>query len=109
MSIHASPSTWQTTIGEIRDFVSRNLINLNGLLHEDGSRSKAAFARHIGQLVLKPKQTPSGPIYEVSGGLNLLAGEDVMLVVARDGIAQHYTALTIPLTGICLDPALELR
>ena len=30
-------------------------------------------------------------------------------VVARDGIAQHYTGLTIPLTGICLDPALELR
>jgi hypothetical protein len=30
-------------------------------------------------------------------------------VVARDGIAQHYTALTIPLTGIYLDPALELR
>lgn len=30
-------------------------------------------------------------------------------VVARDGIAQHYTALTIPLTGIHLDPALELR
>ena len=30
-------------------------------------------------------------------------------VVARDGIAQHYTALTIPLTGIYLNPALELR
>jgi hypothetical protein len=27
-------------------------------------------------------------------------------MVARDGIAQHYTALTIPLTGIYLDPAL---
>jgi len=30
-------------------------------------------------------------------------------VVARDGIEPHYTALTIPLTGIYLDPALELR
>jgi hypothetical protein len=30
-------------------------------------------------------------------------------VVARDGIAQHYTALTIPLSGIYLNPALELR
>ena len=29
-------------------------------------------------------------------------------VVARDGIAQHYTALTIPLTGIYLNPALGL-
>jgi site-specific DNA recombinase len=80
------PMDIATTVGEIRDFVSRNLINLKGLLHEDASRSKAAFSRHIGQLILKPKQTPSGPIYEVSGGLDLLAGEDVMLVVARDGI-----------------------
>jgi hypothetical protein len=28
-----------------------------------------------------------------------------MPVVARDGIAQHYTALTIPITGIYLDLA----
>ena len=30
-------------------------------------------------------------------------------VVARDGIAQHYTALTIPLTGVYLDPKIDLR
>jgi hypothetical protein len=36
-------------------------------------------------------------------------GSDVMMVVARDGIAQHYTALTIPLTDIFLDPALGLK
>jgi site-specific DNA recombinase len=88
------PMDIATTVGEIRDFVYRNLINLKGLLHEDASRSKAAFARHIGQLVLKPKQTPSGPIYEVSGGLDLLAGEDVMPVVARDGIEPPTPAFS---------------
>jgi hypothetical protein len=30
-------------------------------------------------------------------------------MVARDGIAQHYGALTIPLIGVHLYPALELR
>jgi hypothetical protein len=30
-------------------------------------------------------------------------------MVARDGIAQHYTALTVPLAGIYIDPALELK
>jgi hypothetical protein len=30
-------------------------------------------------------------------------------VVARDGIAQHYTALAIPLTGVYLDPKIDLR
>jgi hypothetical protein len=31
------------------------------------------------------------------------------LVVARDGIEQHYTALTIPLTGLYLDPKIDLQ
>ena len=30
-------------------------------------------------------------------------------MVARDGIAQHYTALNITLNGIYLDPALDLK
>jgi site-specific DNA recombinase len=90
----SKPMNIATTVGEIRDFVSSNLINLKGLLHEDASKAKAAFARHIGQLVLIPKQTPSGPIYEVSGGIDLLAGEDVMLVVARDGIEPPTPAFS---------------
>ncbi len=35
--------------------------------------------------------------------------EAVLEMVARDGIAQHYGALTIPLIGVHLYPALELR
>ena len=30
-------------------------------------------------------------------------------MVARDGIAQHYSTLTIPLAGIYLDPKIDLR
>jgi septal ring factor EnvC (AmiA/AmiB activator) len=80
-----NPINVAATVEEIRDFVYRNILNLRGLLHEDASKSKDALARHIGQLVLKPKQTPTGQVYEVSGDLNLLV-EDVMPVVARDGI-----------------------
>jgi len=29
-------------------------------------------------------------------------------LVARDGIAQHYTSLTIPITGVQLDPRLDM-
>jgi hypothetical protein len=87
------PMDIAATVREMRDFVSPSLINLRGLLHEDASRSKAAFSRHLGQLVLKPKQTPAGPLYEVSGGLSLLA-QDVMPVVARDGIEPPTPAFS---------------
>ena len=76
-----------TTREEVRDFVYNKLMQLRVLLDGDVTRAKAALSRHIRQLTLTPKQTPSGPIYEVSGGLNLLYREDdVMPVVARDGI-----------------------
>jgi hypothetical protein len=79
------PINVATTLEEIRDFVSRNILNLRDLLHQDESRAKAALSRHIGQLTLTPRQTPTGSIYEVSGRVNLL-NQDVMQVVARDGI-----------------------
>jgi hypothetical protein len=62
----------------------------------DATGSKAALARHIGQLVITPRPNPTGPVYEVSGGYDLLAGNnDVMLVVARDGIGTP-TAVETP-------------
>jgi nitric oxide synthase oxygenase domain/subunit len=79
------PINVATTLEEIRDFVSRNILNLRDLLHQDESRAKAALSRHIGQLTLTPRQTPTGSIYEVSGRVNIL-NQDVMQVVARDGI-----------------------
>jgi hypothetical protein len=78
------------TLDDLREFVYRNVTNLRDLLHQDASKSKLALARHVGQLILKPKRTPTGPVYEVSGGVDLMpdntTGSDVMLVVARDGI-----------------------
>jgi site-specific DNA recombinase len=49
------PMDVSATVEEVRDFVYRNILNLRGLLHMDASNSKEALARHIGQLVLKPK------------------------------------------------------
>lgn len=40
-------------------------------------------------------------------GNNILSR--IVVMVTKDGIAQHYIPLTIPITGILLDPRLELR
>jgi hypothetical protein len=82
------------------------------LLREDPVRSKAALARHIGQLKLIPKETEKGPVYEVNGSLELLPppnASDVMPLVARDGIEKHYTFVGIPLNGVLLDSRLDLK
>jgi hypothetical protein len=80
------PVDLTATVAETREFVLRNVKQLRTLLREDASTSKAALARHIGQLTLTPKQTPKGPIYEVNGALDLLNENDVVPLVARDGI-----------------------
>ena len=89
------PLDLSATIGEVREFVYTNVMQLQKLLHDDAEKSKPILARHIGQLTLSPKKTPAGPVYEVSGGLDLLpdAG-DVMPVVARDGIEPPTPAFS---------------
>ena len=53
------------------------------------TQAKAALMEHIPRLVLTPGQTAEGPVFEVSGSLNLAAGEEyVTPAVAWDGIEQ---------------------
>ena len=86
-------------MSEIRDFVYSNVLQLKNLLRGDVARAKVSLARHLGRLVLTPTQTPEGPVYEVSGGFDLLAGNnDVMPVVARDGIEPPTPAFSGLLT-----------
>ena len=92
--------------------MSRNLRQLRTLLAGDPSAAKAALSKHMKELVLTPEARSTGPVYAVSGSLDAMAGSqaesDVMLVVARDGIQQHYSLLSIPLTDVYLDPRLDL-
>jgi hypothetical protein len=85
--IEQRPMNLAGTVTEMREFVFKNVMKLQTLLRNDASKSKAALARHIGQLTLTPRETPKGPVYEVNGALDVLDDEnDVVPLVARDGI-----------------------
>lgn len=80
-----SPATFQRQLEKSADSFTR-VRQLRRLLHDDAEKSKPLLSRHIGQLILNPKETPEGPVYEVSGDMDLLpARSDVMQVVARAG------------------------
>lgn len=64
--------------------------------------------KHTKQLVLTPEERPTGPVYKVTGGIEVV-NQDVMPVMARDGYPQHATLFSIPLTDVYLDPKLDLR
>jgi site-specific DNA recombinase len=88
------PVDLTATVAEMREFVSRNILELRTLLREDPVKSKTALARHIGQLKLTPKETEKGPVYELDGALDLLNENDVMPLVARDGIEPPTPAFS---------------
>jgi hypothetical protein len=89
------PVELTAAVGEVREFVYSSLLDLRRLLRGDAAKAKATLARHLGQLILKPTQTPAGPVYEVTGAFDLLAGNnDVMPVVARDGIEPPTPAFS---------------
>jgi hypothetical protein len=85
-------------IAEMRESVFQNVMQLRKLLRDTAAgKSKAAMARHIGQLTLTPRETQKGPIYDVNRAFDLLNENDVMPMVARDGYPQHSTLLSVPL------------
>jgi len=56
-------------------------------------------------LVLTPKETPEGPVLEVSGDVALLHGGDVLVKNPIQRTSQQYIGVSIPLAGITLIPA----
>jgi site-specific DNA recombinase len=82
-------------LSEARKFAADRLMNLSTFLRANAEVAKPAILKHIKQLVLTPRQSPTGPVYEVSGSLELTPPDlDVMPLVARDGIEPPTPAFS---------------
>ena len=83
---------------EMCEFVLRNILELRTLLREDPIKSRAALARHIGQLKLTPKETEKGPVYEVEGPWSCQMRAMACRWWARDGTSTSAIATNSSLT-----------
>jgi DNA invertase Pin-like site-specific DNA recombinase len=100
----------KTSVSEIRDFVTRELLDIRGLLRENVAQAKLTLRRHIRDLVLTPMEGADGPFYQATGKWEFLPeNKRVFVLVARDGFDGHYTPFGIPALGIVLNPTLQLR
>lgn len=82
---------------EIRDYYSKASADFLSLVGQTYgfTRAKRELAKNLSKLVLTPKQTPEGWVYEVSGDWKLLPEEKcVIWVVARDGIEPPTPAFS---------------
>jgi DNA invertase Pin-like site-specific DNA recombinase len=79
----SKPVDVNALLSEAREFATDRLMNLRNFLRANAEIAKPAILKHVQQLKLTPRQLPTGPVYEVSGSLDLAPPDDVMLVVAR--------------------------
>jgi site-specific DNA recombinase len=87
------PVNITASVEEINRYVTKNVMQLRSLLRDDAPAAKVVLMKHIKQLVLTPETKPSGAVFKVSGGIEVVT-PDVMLVVARDGIEPPTPAFS---------------
>ncbi len=106
--LRAKPAPALSVISDeqIREFLRQQSRQFHEILVSDPERAKQELQKHIRKLVLTPKDTPEGRRLEVTGDVALFAGDDVMVNNSLEGIAQHYTSVPLPLTGVFLDSSL---
>jgi len=103
------PKVPEFTTEEIREFVQRKSQEFANILAGDAAIAREQLRKRITKLVLTPKQTQDGSVFEVTGDVSLFQGNgDVMLTNSLEGIAEHYIGGTISLTGVVLNPSQPL-
>jgi len=93
---------------QIAEFLRQECQDFGDALAGDPEFARQEIQKRIKRLVMTPKDTPEGPVLEVSGDVALLRTGDVLVGSPLDGIAQHYTEMRIPLAGVALDPSQAL-
>ena len=93
---------------QIREYLRQECQDFSDALAGDPEFARQEIQKRIKKLVLTPKDTPEGPVLEVSGDVALLRTGDVLLESPMEGTSQHYIGSSIPLLGIVLNPSLPV-
>jgi DNA invertase Pin-like site-specific DNA recombinase len=93
---------------QIREFLRQECQDFCDALAGDPEFARQEIQKRIKSLVLTPRDTPEGPVLEVSGDVALLRTGDVLLESPMEGIAQHYIDASISLAGVIFNPSLPL-
>ena len=91
---------------QIRGFLRKECNDFCELLKGDPETARREIQKQIKKLVMTPKETPNGTVFEVSGDVELLRTGDVLDESPLEGVAQHYSLPRIVLGKIVLDPGL---
>jgi site-specific DNA recombinase len=112
LEVRSESDVRQPTLDELRLEIVTRASNLKEILFSDFASARAVLQQYIGKLTLIPTESPTGPIYEVLGDLDLFAPNSslespVMLGGESTANFQHYTDTRFGFAGIQIDPRIE--
>jgi site-specific DNA recombinase len=90
---------------QIRNFLRQESKDFCDVLTSDPELARQEIQKRIKKLVLTPKDTPEGPVLEVSGDVALLGTGDVLVESPIQRTSQQYIGVSTPLAGIILNAA----
>ena len=80
------PDETPVSLQALKDFVAKKASDLQSILVGEPLLAKDMLRKHITKLVLTPRRTLGGPVFDVSGDVKLFAGKsNVMLMVPGKG------------------------
>lgn len=78
------------SLEDLRRFFSEKAANFTEMLRGDIGVAKLALAKHLQKIVLSPKETPEGPVYDVAGDIDFFFdGRERMLNDSCPGHHKH--------------------
>ena len=90
---------------QIREFLRQECQDFCDVLAGDPELARQEIQKRIKKLIVTPKDTPDGPVLEVSGDVALLRTGDVLVESPFQRTSEHYIGVSMPLAGIILKPA----
>jgi hypothetical protein len=107
------PHDFALSIEDLRLYLYEQAAEISALLYGDVDSARQALAKYVERLVLTPKNTPDGPLLEVSGNVEFFRGnEGGEGVSISDGGQRRLwpvlrTPFRVPAAGIVLNPRLD--
>lgn len=108
LALKPTPKLLKFTYPQIADILQRECQDFCDALTSEPELARQEIQKRITNLILTPKDTPDGPLLEVSGDVALLRTGDVLLQSPMEGIAQHYILPRISIENVVLDPQTQL-
>ena len=91
LAVANQPLDLAFSLESIRDFVTSKTLCFKAALDSEPVKAKEILACHIDQLVLTPRESQEGPVYDVSGDIDLFGGDGRAMSLIADAHARRST------------------